>query len=84
MNEDRMPGDAEAAGAIAAMQEQRYIPNIGWHAGDLLMFVWPEAGFEHPTAARVEQVMPNGSLVVETLVEKIGAAISPSCVTRRL
>lgn len=80
--DDRHPGDAEAAGAIAAMQEE-----AGWRRGEELVFRWPEAGYGSPTAARVVDVLPNGSIVVETLGAFTGGfelAISAAQVLRRL
>lgn len=80
--DDRQPGDAEAAGAVAAIQEQS-----AWHRGEELVFRWPEAGYGSPTAARVVDVLPNGSIVVETLGAYTGGcelAIAPAAVLRRL
>lgn len=80
--DDRQPGDAEAAGAVAAIQEQS-----AWHRGEELVFRWPESGYDWPTPARVVDVLPNGSIVVETLGAYTGGcelAISPAAVLRRL
>lgn len=56
---ERMPGDAEAAGAIAAMTEAQ-----GWAVGDYLTFRWPGV-VENPTAARVTAVLSSGRLIVQ-------------------
>jgi hypothetical protein len=58
---DRNPGDAEAAGAVEAMHEER----AGWRAGDRLTFTYPDCGIDSPTAARVIRVLRDGFLVVE-------------------
>jgi hypothetical protein len=64
--EARMPGDAEAAGAVEAMHEQR----AGWRAGDRLTFTYPDCGVDSPTAARVIRVEPDGCLLLELVDEE--------------
>lgn len=58
---ERMPGDAEAAGAVEAMREEQ----AGWRAGDLLTFILPARGITEPTAARVIRALADGLLIVE-------------------
>ena len=59
---ERMPGDAEAAGVVQEILEQR----VGWSAGDRLTFVRHDLGITQPAAARVVLVMQDGRLLVET------------------
>jgi hypothetical protein len=78
---ERMPGDAEAAGAVEAMHEER----AGWRAGDLLAFILPARGITEPTAARVIRALADGLLIVE--VGGDGGAmyvIEPARVVERL
>lgn len=77
---ERMPGDAEAAGAVQAMQEEQ----AGWRAGDRLTFVRARLGIDSPTPARVIRVMPNGCLVVETEGSEVVFTISTAHVVERL
>lgn len=63
---ERMPGDAEAAGAVEAMREER----SGWKAGDRLKFTYPDCGVDSPTAARVIRVEPDGCLLLELVDEE--------------
>lgn len=67
---ERMPGDHEAAAAIAAMSELG-----GWSVGDRLAFTAPELGLTKPTAARVCHVFPGGDLLIEPV--SIRVRISP-------
>jgi hypothetical protein len=78
--EARMPGDAEAAGALAEIREQQ----AGWRAGDLLTFTLPARGLDSPTAARVIRVLEDGLLVVECGDGGAMYAINPSRVVERL
>lgn len=75
---ERMPGDAEAAGAIAAMTEAQ-----GWAVGDYLTFRWPGV-VDAPTAARVTAVLSSGKLIVQvdspTLGESGSYVITPQLV----
>jgi hypothetical protein len=77
---ERMPGDAEAAGAVEAMHEEQ----AGWRAGDLLTFTLPARGIDSPTAARVIRVLPEGFLVVEMGDGGHMFSIDPARVVERL
>lgn len=61
---ERMPGDAEAAGAIEAMAEAH-----GWSVGDRLTYRRPGADL---TAARVATVLSSGWLLVHVDSPKPG------------
>ena len=76
---DRQPGDAEADGAFAELEEQR-----GLCRGDLVLFVDPERGFRQTTAAWVIQVTTRGDVVVETCLERWEMLVSQSQIVRRL
>jgi hypothetical protein len=80
---ERMPGDAEAAGAVEAMREEL----SGWAAGDRLTFLDPESGITQPTAARVIRVLHDGFLIVECddgLPSFEGFVVHQSTVVERL
>lgn len=77
---DRMPGDAEAAGALSEIREQQ----VGFAVGDLLTFTLPARGLDSPTAARVIRVLEDGLLVVECGDGGAMYAINPSRVVERL
>jgi len=76
---DRQPGDAEAAGAFAELDEQR-----GLCRGDLVLFVDQERGFRQTTAAWVIEVTARGDVVVETCLERWEMLVSQSQIVRRL
>jgi hypothetical protein len=78
--EARMPGDAEAAGAVAAIREEQ----TGWRVGELLTFTLPAGGIESPTAARVIRVDPDGLLIVECGDGGAVYPINPAHVVERL
>lgn len=78
---ERMPGDAEAAGAVEAMLEEQ----AWWRAGDLLTFSSPDRGITEPTAARVIRVLESGRLIVECGGDGgVMYVIEPASVVERL
>ncbi len=77
---DRMPGDAEAAGAFDAIREEQ----AGWSAGDLLTFAWGEIGITEPTLARVVRVFAEGRLHIETVEDGWHCVIPQSRVVARV
>lgn len=69
---DRQPGDAEAAAAIAAMQEQTW-----FRRGDVVRFNDAARGF-HLEAARVCNALPGRQLLVETVAGRMELVIAES------
>lgn len=75
---DRQPGDAEAAGAAAAMAE-----DSGFQAGDIVAFSDPARGFEWGRTARVVNVLPSGQLCIETVIGRWELVIDQAQVISR-
>ena len=61
-NTERMPGDAEAAGAVAGMLDTYGRPPVEHAVGDYIWFT--EAGSGRRRPARVELVGDNGRMAV--------------------
>lgn len=76
---DRQPGDAEADGAFAELDQQR-----GLCRGDLVLFLDADRGYRQQTAAWVIQVTTHGDVVVETCLDRCELLVSQSQIVRRL
>jgi hypothetical protein len=74
---DRQPGDAEAAGASAEIEEQR-----GWAAGDVVLFVAPEHGFQEQTVAVICEILPDGRIVLQALLRHKEVTVAAAQIVR--
>lgn len=76
-DQERMPGDTEAAAAIAALSDLG-----GWAVGDQLWFRAERLGVTKLTAARVQSVLSSGRLLVQAVHSPGAWIIEPSDVSR--